>query len=162
MSNTTKFKLDDIAEAQETLLIGIISSAPDYTVCWHINKQLHINLSRCENLKFSALQKSKKVSLPDLFSAEEKENNAETDHSEHHLFKFIDEQLFSDYYFMVNKGTRINLEAQLKRVTYFLEISGVVTENSEKIIFDLNAIEPIEMAYIIGKESLINKLQLLV
>ena len=63
---------------------------------------------------------------------------------------------------MVNKGTRINLEAQLKRVTYFLEISGVVAENSEKIIFDLNAIEPIEMAYIIGKESLINKLQLLV
>jgi hypothetical protein len=124
MSNTTKFKLDDIAEAQETLLIGIISSAPDYTVCWHINKQLHINLSRCADIKFSALQKNKKVSLPDLFSSEEKADNTETDHSEHHLFKFIDEQLFSDYYFMVNKGTRINLEAQLKR--------GVKTEKNTR------------------------------
>jgi hypothetical protein len=80
--------------------------------------------------------------------------------SEHHVFKFIDEQFYSDYYFITNKGTRLTLEPQLKRVTYFFEINGMKAENAEQIIFDLNAIEPIEMAYLIGKESIINKLQL--
>ncbi len=162
MSTPTKYKLDDFAETEESMLIGIISSAPDYTVCWHINKQLQINLSRCADIKFDVLQKNKKVTTPDLFSSEEKVDNTQQNYSEHHLFKFIDEQLFSEYYFIVNKGTRINLEPQLKRVTYFFEINGVIAENTEQIVFDLNAIEPIEMAYIIGKESLINKLQLLV
>jgi hypothetical protein len=162
MSTTTKYKLDDFAETDESILIGIISSAPDYTVCWHLNKQLQINLTRCDDIKFDFLQKNKKVIAPDLFSLEEQADKTPLNCSEHHLFKFIDEQLFSEYYFIVNKGTQINLEPQLKRVTYFFELNGVITENSEQIVFDLNAIEPIEMAYIIGKESLINKLQLLV
>ncbi len=162
MSTTTKYKLDDFAETDDSMLIGIISSAPDYTICWHINKQLQINLSRCDDIKFDVLEKNKKVTTPDLFSSETKTVNAALSYSAHHLFKYIDEQLFSEYYFIVNKGTRINLEPQLKRVTYFFEINGVIAENTEQIVFDLNAIEPIELAYVIGKESLINKLQLLV
>ena len=59
MSTTIKYKLDDFAEANESILIGIISSSPDYTVCWHINKQLQINLSRCADLKFDVIQKNK-------------------------------------------------------------------------------------------------------
>jgi hypothetical protein len=162
MSTTIKYKLDDFAEANESILIGIISSAPDYTVCWHINNQLQINLSRCVDLKFDVIQKNKKEVLPDLFSAQENLSVQEPAYSEHHVFKYFNEQLFCDYYLIVNKGTRVNLEPQLKKVTYFLEISGADTENIEQIIFDMNAIEPIEMAYLIGKESIINKLQLLI
>ena len=162
MSTTIKYKLDDFAEANESILIGIISSSPDYTVCWHINKQLQINLSRCADLKFDVIQKNKKETLPDLFSEQEDLSVQEPAYSVHHVFKFLNEQLFCDYYLIVNKGSRVNLEPQLKKVTYFLEINGVNAENTEQIIFDLNAIEPIEMAYLIGKESIINKLQLLI
>jgi hypothetical protein len=162
MSNTTKYKLDDFAEAEESLVIGIISSAPDYTVCWHINKQLQINLTRCPDLKFSILQKNKKAVLPDLFSLQEQPEAKQENFSEHHIFKHIDEQLFVDYYLIANKGTQLLLEPQLKRVTYFLEINGSFTENLEQLVFNLNAIEPIEMAYFITRESIINKLQLLI
>jgi hypothetical protein len=54
----------------------------------------------------------------------------------------------------------VNLEPHLKRVTYFFEVNGMKAENKEQLIADLNAIEPIEMAYFIGKESIINKLHL--
>jgi hypothetical protein len=162
MSGTTKYKLDDFTHEDESILIGIISSAPNYTVCWHINKQLQINLSRCKDLCFDVVQKNKKNAIPDLFSTEETEQHQHLNPSEHHVFKYLDEQLFSDYFFIANKGTQVYLEPQLKRVTYFLEINGVNSSNAEQIIFDLNAIEPIEMAYLIGNEGIINKLQLLV
>jgi hypothetical protein len=160
MSNTVKYKLDDFAEAEDCILIGIISSSPDYTVCWHINKQFQINLSRCPDVKLNITKKDKKEATIDLFSEQVENVNKAFNVSEHHVFKFIDEQFYSDYYFITNKGTRLTLEPQLKRVTYFFEINGMKAENAEQIIFDLNAIEPIEMAYLIGKESIINKLQL--
>jgi hypothetical protein len=160
MSNTIKHKLDDLAGEDECVLIGIISSALDFTVCWHINKQLNINLSRTEDIKFEVINKSKKIFVPDLFTREEKTQTQEKIFSHHHVFKYLDDNLFSDYFFIVNKGTSLNLEPQLKKVNYFLEINGKNAENAEQLIFDLNAIEPIEMAYIIGKESIINKLHL--
>ena len=160
MSNTIKHKLDDLAGDDECVLIGIVSSAPDFTVCWHINKQLKLNLSRAQDLKFEVLKKNKKTFVPDLFTKEEEKQTQENGFSYHHVFKYLDDILFSDYFFIVNKGTSLNLEPQLKKVIYFLEINGKNAENAEQLIFDLNAIEPIEMAYIIGKESIINKLQL--
>lgn len=163
MSNTIKYKLDDFTEAEECVLIGIISSAPDYTICWHINKQLNLNLCRCADVKLEVIQKSKKEALPDLFSDQDQIANQDlSSFSAHHAFKFIDEQFFSDYYLIANKGTRLNLEPQLKRVSYFFEINGIKSEDADQFLFELNAIEPIEMAYVIGKESIINKLQLLV
>lgn len=160
MSNTVKYKLDDFAEADESVLIGIISSAPDYTVCWHINKQLELNLCRCTDVKIELVQRLKKSTSPDLFSTQTKDDDESISHSLHHAYKFIDEQFFSDYYLIANKGSSINLEPQLKRVTYFFEVTGMKAENADQLVFDLNTIETIEMAYLIGKESIINKLQL--
>lgn len=162
MPTTTKYKLDDFAEAEESILIGIISSAPDYTVCWHINQQLQINLSRSIDLKFEVIQKNKKELQPDLFSAQEDLTIQQPGFSAHHIFKYLNEQLFCDYFLIANKGSSTHLDPQLKKVTFFLEINGLATENTEQIIFDLNAIEPIELAYLIGNESIINKLQLIV
>lgn len=162
MSNTIKYKLDDFAEDDDCILIGIISSAPDYTVCWHINNQLQLNLCRSADVKLELVKKQKKAPEPDLFSVQYEAPLEQTNSSAHHVFKFMDEQFFSDYYLIANKGTRLNLEPSLKRVTYFLEVKGIKAENPEQLVFDLNTIEPIELAYLIGKESIINKLQLLV
>ena len=162
MSNTIKYKLEDFESADDCILIGIISSSPDYNICWHINKQLQINLSRAKDLKFTMLTKNKKEELPNLFSAQLEEKKIETNISVHHVFKYEDELNYCDYFFLANKGTIVNLEPSLKRVNYFLEILGNNTELADELVFNLNAIEPIEMAYFIGKESIINKLQLLV
>jgi hypothetical protein len=160
MSITTKYKLDDFTSDDESILIGIISSAPDYTVCWHINKQLELNLSRCNDVKLALVQKSKPLFQPDLFNSKI-EDALEMQHfSLHHVFKFEDVQFYSNYFFIANKGSQTNLEPQLKKVNYFLEVNGMKAENADQLIFDLNAIEPIEIAYLIGKESIINKLQL--
>jgi len=160
MSTTIKYKLEDFEADDESILIGIISSAPDYTVCWHINKHLKIDLRRCEDVHLQLIKKTKKNTAPDLFTSQVEELKSELNVSAHHVFKYIDEQLFSDYYFIANKGTRTNLDLQLKRISYFLEVNGIKADNAEQLMFDLNAIEPIEMAYLIGRESIINKLQL--
>jgi hypothetical protein len=162
MSNTIKYKLDDFENAEECVLIGIISSAPDYSVCWHINKQLELNLSRAKDISFATVNKSKKEALPNLFSEHVEDKIVDTNISLHHVFKYLDEYNYCDYFFIANKGTLVNLEPSLKRVNYFLEIIGNNTEIAEELVFSLNAIEPIEMAYLIGTESIINKLQLLV
>lgn len=164
MSNTIKYKLDDFTADEESILIGIISSAPDYNICWHINKQLQINLSRCADIEIKIVNKKKPEATPDLFTdQEEKETEKKIqDNSLHHVFKYSDEQLYSDYFFIANKGSKSNLEPQLKKVNFFFEVTGIKAENPDQLIFDLNAIEPIEMAYLIGKESIINKLQLLI
>jgi hypothetical protein len=162
MSNTIKYKLEEFAASDESILIGIVSSSPDYTVCWHINKQLQIDLSRVNDLKFEHIKKNKKTFELDLFSEQNKPIDSEENFSKHHVFKFLDEQLYSEYFFIANKGTLATLDPQLKKVSYFLEVCGTKSENAEQIVFDLNTIEPIQMAYLIGKESIINKLQLLI
>lgn len=162
MSNTIKYKLEDFADADESVLIGIISSAPDYTICWYMNKQLNLNLCRTADVKMELIKKINKTSGPNLFTAQEDDVKDDINFSSHHVFKFIDEQDFSDYYLIGNKGTHTFLDPVLKRVSYFLEVKGNNAENADKLVFDLNTIEPVEMAFLIGRESIINKLQLLV
>lgn len=160
MSNTIKYKLDDFAEEDDSILIGIIASTPDYSLCWHINKQLNIQLKRLNDVHIELIKKQKKEAAPDLFS-----NHFETDSrifSSHHIFKYEDEQLYHDYCLISNKGTRSYLYPHLKQVTYFLEINGSISQNPDALIFELNAIEPIEMAYFIGNESIIKLFQLVV
>jgi hypothetical protein len=160
MSNPIKYKLDDFTSDDECILIGIISSVPDYTICWHINKQLEINLSRGPDVKFALVQKSKPLFQPDLFTTQVDNELEMQRFSLHHVFKFEDEAFYSNYFLIGNKGSQTNLEPQLKKVNYFFEVNGIKAENADQLIFDLNVIEPIEMAYLIGKVSIINKLQL--
>lgn len=160
MSNTTKYKLDDFEEANDCVLIGIVSSAPDYTICWHLNKLFQINLYRCEDVEIELLSKQKKETAIDLFSDQSIEINQEKKISSHHIYKFDDEQFYSEYYLISNKGTQIYLDPALKKVNYFFEIAGLKSENHEQLIFELNSIEPISLAYFIKNESLVNKLQL--
>ena len=162
MSNTVKYKLEEFADADESILIGIISSVPDYTICWFMNRQLNLNLCRTADVKMELIKKHNRSTGPDLFTAQEDEVNNDHNFSSHHVFKYIDDQDFSDYYLIGNKGTHTFLDPILKRVSYFLEVKGKNAENADKLVFDLNAIEPVEMAYLIGRESIINKLQLLV
>jgi hypothetical protein len=162
MSNTIKYKLEDFAESNECVLIGIVSSVPDYTICWHINKLLNINLYRCADAEIEMIQKSKKHDPIDLFSAEIDQTKETKSYSSHHIYKFYDEQFYSEYYFLANKGTQLHLDASLKKVNYFLEIVGMKSENFEQLIFELNSIEPISLAYFISHESLLNKLKLVI
>lgn len=160
MSNFTKYKLDDFEETNDSVLIGIVSSAPDYNICWHINKLLQLKLYRCDDIKIELASKVKKSPVIDLFSAELADETEPQNFSMHHAFKFIDEQFYSEYYLISNKGTQGYLENSLKKVNYFFEINGVKSENHEQLIFELNTIEPIELAYFIRSESLISKFQI--
>jgi hypothetical protein len=162
MSQTTKYKLDDFLPAEDCALIGIVSSAPAYNLCWHLNKQLNIELFRCPDINFEIVQKAKKYNGPDLFQQEEEIVSEHKTFSLHHGFKYNDESLYSDYYLISNKGTLVNLEPSLKKVNYFFEIVGTQSQQAEQLVFLLNSIEPVSMAYLIGQESIINKLKLII
>ncbi|HRG59656.1 MAG TPA: IPExxxVDY family protein [Bacteroidia bacterium] len=160
MSNLTKYKLDEFEETNDAVIIGIVSSAPDYTLCWHINKLLQVNMFRCKDIKIELISKIKKSQVINLFSDEVKDEIENTHLSFHHAFKYIDEQFFSEYYLITNKGTQGFIENSLKKVNYFFEINGIKSENHEQLVFDLNSVEIIELAYFIGNESLISKFQI--
>lgn len=162
MSNLTKHKLDDFLPAEDCALIGIVSSAPAYYLCWHLNKYLKLKLYRCKDISFEIIQKTKKFNGPDLFQQEAEIVSESKVFSEHHAFKYHDESLYSEYFLIANKGTKANLDPALKKVNYFFEIVGVQSQHAEQLVFSISSLEPVSMAYLIGEESIINKLKLII
>jgi hypothetical protein len=106
--------------------------------------------------------KNKKVQRPRSISAGSRNRFREQSFSEHHAFKYHDESLYSEYFLIANKGTKANLEPALKKVNYFFEIVGVQSQHAEQLVFSISSLEPVSMAYLIGEESIINKLKLII
>ncbi len=161
MSSTTKkFTLDDEGENNEGYTIGIITSLPVYTLCWHINKLLTINLVKIKDFEIP-LKKQKPKTAPGLFDEVEEEEKDKTNVSQHSIYKYNDESLYVNYYLVENKGSAGILWPEMKKVTCFLSLDAVPGElNTQELLFSLNNIESVEMAYETGDYCLTDKLQL--
>ncbi len=156
MTGIVKHKLSESEE--ESTLIAIVSSSPGYSLCWHMNKLLQWNLYRTKDCAIEIIEKkNQKLKVQNLFSEENDFVNQGKEYSIHQAFKYSDEAQFIDYYFMSNKGSKTYLEPIHKKVSFFLEIFGNHTESPEELIFKLNTLDIVDLAFIIPQESIINK-----
>jgi len=123
----------------EFILIGICSQLDDYKLCWHLNKQLEIDLIRDVN-DISSLHQKKKV---DIFFS---------------LFNHIDTENDLHYSIISNKSLSVNLIPEQKQTDYFLKIVGE-TEllDQEKIVKKIKQIENVITAFSIDINSLKSK-----
>lgn len=164
MATIKKFTLEEFDDNDACLLIGIISSSPDFTLCWHINKHLNLNLKRIhKEIEIPLAKLPKKAQPPDLFNEIIEDNTPTQNISSHTFFKCSNEAFYTDYFMITNKGSKAFLVPDNKKVNYFLEIKGPkAEEDADELLFAINAIEVIEMAYLIDIKSLTSKLQLII
>jgi hypothetical protein len=109
-------------------LISIVSSYRDYRICWHINQELMIDLTRQEDIKIEF--RSRKQSA--WFN----------------LYSYKDEINWLQYYVIANKSAGEVLVPELKEVDYFLQISGGNAANEkERVLEGLKRIHLIEAVF---------------
>ena len=160
-----KYTLDDDIENTEGYTIGIITSLPSFTLCWHINKLLSINFIKVKDLELNLKPVKKKPELPSLFAGTEDEifDEKNENTSFHSAYKYSNESLFANYYLIANKGSKTVLWAEMKKINYFFTIDCIPNEiKVDELIFQLNNIESVEIAFEAGNYCMIDKLQLAV
>lgn len=123
-------------------LIGICSHEKDYRVCWALNKQLGIELSKTNDLELT----EKKASAPSKFS----------------MFTFNDEEKYREYSILGNKSANKLLLPEHKQVDYFLMIkSGLNEKEKEELVKKIKELSIVLTAYSIEPENLKSKQNLL-
>lgn len=161
---TKKITLENSVNNSDGYTIGILTSMAGYTLCWYINKLLKLNLKREKDLSIILVKQKTKISAPSLFDEMVIETNTENkNESLHVVYKYEDKSLFTNFYLIENKGTKALLMAENKQVSYFFTLENFPSEYiKEELLFQLNSIEAIEMAYEMAEYSLIDSLQLAV
>ena len=94
------------------VLIGISSHEKDYRICWAINNQLGLNLTKTDALEI----KDKKQDEPSHFS----------------LFSFELPDEFMEYFIIANRSEKGLLIPEQKQVDYFFIIRGEIED--EKVM----------------------------
>lgn len=133
-----KFKLD-IEYDYDFILIAICSHERDYRFCWALNKTLNLDLQKREQ---PIEIKDKKLDGPLNFS----------------VYHHPDEEMFTDYYIIVNRANGVFLITEHKNVDYFMIIKGnITTAEKNKLITQLKKINNILTAYEIDPNTLVSK-----
>ena len=105
------------------VLIGISSHEKDYRICWAINNQLGLNLTKTDALEI----KDKKQDEPSHFS----------------LFSFELPDEFMEYFIIANRSEKGLLIPEQKQVDYFFIIRGEIEDEKVmemiKFCFDFSA-----------------------
>ncbi len=91
------------------VLIGISSHEKDYRICWALNNQLGLNLTKTEALEI----KDKKQDEPSHFS----------------LFSLEQPDEFMEYFIIANRSEKGMLIPEQKQVDYFFIIRGEVEDD---------------------------------
>ena len=137
MNRTTlKYELD-----LDFVLIAITAPLKDYRLCFKINKELQINLSRVDDLEI-AFNKD-----PCYFSR----------------YSFTDSDTEVEFNLLANKGTEGFLITEMKKVDFFLLIHNYIDHDDLKeVIAGLNRIPEVAVAAEVDPKKLKSKENLII
>lgn len=113
-------------------LVGIVCHEKDYRLCWTLNNLF--------NIKFS------------------KTDDHVTEHGNHSMFAFNQEELFRDYYLIANRGSEGMLIDEHKQMDYFFIVKGPLEEDEKKqLVEQIKKSDIVSGAYSIDAETLKSK-----
>ena len=93
-------------------LLGISSHDKDYKFCWALNEKLGTDFRKGDDI----LIREKKSKDPDHFS----------------VYEYQDEEMFTDFFIIVNRSGTALLIPEQKQADYLLMIKGNMTEEEKK------------------------------
>ena len=130
---TLKYELD-----LDFVLIAITAPLKDYRLCFKINKGLHIELNRVDDLELAF----KADAEPCYFSR----------------YSFTESNTEVEFNFLANKGTEGFLIPEMKKVDYFLLIHNYIDHDDLKeVIAGLNRIPEVAVAAEVDPKKLKSK-----
>ncbi|WP_143308186.1 IPExxxVDY family protein [Chitinophaga vietnamensis] len=124
-------------------LIGIVSSARDYQLCWHINKQLHTNFRANNSLEITLSKKTRSFHFT-VFEFQEPTNSVS-----HYLY---------------NNHCRAEfLLPELKHIHYLWLIKGDYyrPEDVKKLLEELRSVPPVQLVSLLDIRDIRNKMNLI-
>jgi hypothetical protein len=133
----TKHKLD-IEYDYDFHLIGISSHDKDYRFCWAVNNKLNTDFRKGKDIVI----KDKKKTEADHFA----------------VYEFQDEEMFTDFFIIVNRSGTSLLVPEQKQADYLLLVRGNMSEEEKKkMIKDVKDVPGVLTAFDIEPESLKSK-----
>ncbi|MGF1566055.1 MAG: IPExxxVDY family protein [Flavobacteriales bacterium] len=126
-----KHRLDE-EYAFSCLLLGLVSSEPPHTLCWHLNKTLKLSLG------YSGEQLVKR-----------KERSLGFDY-----FRYRDELTQAGWILTVNKDEDGVLVPELKKFDYLLLVEDYDHVNAQQVLIELRRIAPVLGCYTFPIETL--------
>ncbi|PCJ58511.1 MAG: hypothetical protein COA79_13430 [Planctomycetota bacterium] len=138
------------------LLIGILSSAPDYKLCWGINKVLQIALKKEKDLQLQLHESEKREGLKLTFEKPEMT-------PQFSMYSYYNEVTHERYTIAANKSISALLIKEEQSVDFFLIVDGLYEdwEKEEAIINGLREQREIITAYKIDPNKLKSKQNLI-
>ena len=132
-----KFEID-----LDFVLIAVTTSLKDYRICYLMNRYLHFNFVKTNDLAIDIYQGS----APVYFS----------------IYTYNWEASETDFFFIANKGSDGYLIPEMKKADYFLMIKNYIDDTDlEKIISALNRIPEIVAAVKIDPKKIKSRENLL-
>lgn len=130
-----KFTLDtDPEDHIDFLLIGIVSHAKPYRLCWNLNKTMHFNLvSTNEKIEISNARKKQ--------------------HFVFEIYNYNDEESRINYYLIPNKSGTGYLIPELKHVDYILMLKENLTADINLIIDQIRQSDQVMTCFEINTEE---------
>jgi hypothetical protein len=133
----TKHKLE-IEYDYDFHLIGISSHDKDYRFCWAVNSKLHTDFRKARDLVI----RDKKKTEPDSFA----------------VYEFQDEEMFTDFFIIVNRSGTSLLVPEQKQADYLLLIRGNMSEDEKKeMMKNIKGVPNVLTAFDIDPEALKSK-----
>lgn len=140
MSKRKVIKLE-LEENYDFLMLGLVSTAKDYRICFQLNKLLELDLCKQKDIEL----KTNKTGNTDHFS----------------FYEFVNEDQV-EYYFICNKGKTTGLIPEYKQLDYFFIIKNQIGDfESSDFIKKLNSISLILGVYPINASMLKSRENLL-
>jgi len=128
----------ELEEDFDFKLIGISCHSKDYRLSFELDRTLEFDFFKEENLE---------IKIKEGFA-------------EFSFYSYIDEENYTEYYLLSNRGSMGYLVAEEKLSDYFLVIKGLINDEKE-ILKKLNQIKLVLKAYSINVEELKSKRNLI-
>jgi hypothetical protein len=136
-----KHKLE-VAIEEDFCLLGVVSDEPDYKLCWMINRVLHMNLKKEEDLNLF----HKKMKMEQQFS----------------LFAYEDEDALVTYRIIKNRSDQGHFLDELKNLDYLVHIQGeLITEKLNDFITTVGNLKTVRMCIPVDLKMIRNMERLL-
>ncbi len=138
------------------LLIGILSSAPDYKLCWGINKVLNIVLKKEKDLELQLHNNEKNEGLQLTFEKPEMT-------PQYSMYTYYNEVTHLRYTVASNRSISGLLIKEEQSVDFFLVVEGLHDDlnKGDRIVNDLREQREIITAYKIDPNNLKSKQNLI-
>ena len=142
-----KLKLDQEQLVEDffenTHLIGIASSARDYQLCWHVNRQLHTNFRVNNNLEITLSKRSRSFHFP--------------------VLEFLEPTNSVAHYFYNNHCQAEFLLPELKQIHFLWMIKGDYYQphDVKKLLEELRIVPLVQLVSLLDIREIKNKMNLI-